>query len=78
LTLSGFATDKLLNNFQLVFSAGFKSAGVVKNITGVVSENEFVVDVMHATLRARSSGSAVTIRISLADLDGRVELNLAR
>jgi hypothetical protein len=48
------------DNFQLVFTAGFKSTGVVENITGVVRENEFVLDVMHATLKAGSSGSAIT------------------
>jgi hypothetical protein len=54
-TLSGFATDKLLNNFQLVFTAGFKSAGVVENITGVVDKNEFIVNVMQTTLKEASS-----------------------
>jgi hypothetical protein len=50
LALSRFATNKFLNNFQLVFTAGFKSAGIMENITGMVRENEFVLDVMHATL----------------------------
>jgi hypothetical protein len=60
LALSRFVTNELLNNLQLVFTARFKSAGVVEDITVVVGENEFVVDVMHATLEAASSRSAVT------------------
>ena len=44
------ATDKFLNDLQLVLSAGLESAGVVEYITVVVCENDFVVDVMHATL----------------------------
>jgi hypothetical protein len=55
-----------LDNFQLVFTTGFKSAGVVENVTGVVRENEFVLDVMHATLEAGSSSSAVTDENKLA------------
>jgi hypothetical protein len=39
-----------LNNLQLLFTASFESAGVVEKITVVVSEDEFVVDVVHATL----------------------------
>jgi hypothetical protein len=39
-----------LNNLQLFFTAGFESAGVVENISVVVSEDEFVLDVMPATL----------------------------
>jgi hypothetical protein len=58
-TLSRFATDKILNNLQLIFTTGLKSAGVVEDITIVVSEDEFVFDVMHATLQAGSSRSAV-------------------
>ncbi len=54
LALSRFATNKFLNNFQLVFTAGFKSAGVVENITGVVDENEFIVNVMQTTLKEAS------------------------
>jgi hypothetical protein len=60
LALSRFTTNKFFNNFQLLCIAGFKSAGVVEKITSVVCENEFVLDVMLATLRARSSESAVT------------------
>jgi len=45
-----FATDKILNNLELFFTASFESAGVVEKITVVVSEDEFILDIMHATL----------------------------
>jgi hypothetical protein len=60
LALARLATNKFLNSLQLVFTARFKSAGVVEKITVVVRENEFVLDVMRATLEAGSSRSAVT------------------
>jgi len=46
------AVDKFLYSFQLVFTARLKSAGVVENIAIVVREDEFVVDVVTATLQA--------------------------
>jgi hypothetical protein len=77
--LARFATYKFLNDLQFVFTAGFESAGIVENITVVVSEDEFVLDVMHATLQAESSRSAATNGnlISLPDLYRGVELNLS-
>jgi len=39
-----------LNNLELFFTASFEPAGVVEKITVVVSEDEFVLDIMHATL----------------------------
>jgi len=50
--LLGFAFDKLLYSLQLVFTARLKSAGVVENIAIVVCEDEFVVDLVLATLQA--------------------------
>jgi len=44
--LLGLTTDKILHNLQLVLTASFESARVVENITGMVLENQFVVDVM--------------------------------
>jgi len=49
-----------LHDLQLVFAACFKSAGVMENIAIMVREDEFVVDMMKATLQAISSRSAVT------------------
>ena len=45
------AFDKLLHRIQLVFTAGLKSTGVVENIAIVVCEDEFIVDVVLATLQ---------------------------
>jgi len=41
-----------LNNLQLAFTTSLKATGVVENVTIVVCEDEFVVDVMLATLEA--------------------------
>jgi len=46
------AFDKFLYHLQLVFTAGLKSTGVVENIAVMVREDEFVVDVVLATLQA--------------------------
>ena len=43
--------DKFFYNFQLVYTARLKSARVVENIAIVVREDEFVVDVVFATLK---------------------------
>ena len=48
--LSRFATDKILDDLQLFFTASFESARVVEKITVVIREGEFVLDVVHATL----------------------------
>jgi len=40
----------MLDNLELLFTASFESARVVEKITVVVIEDEFVVDVVHATL----------------------------
>jgi hypothetical protein len=48
--LSRFATDKILNNLQLIATASFKSTAVVENITVVFREDEFVLYVMQARL----------------------------
>jgi len=50
--LSRLASDKFLYCLQLVFTARLKSAGVMENIAIVVREDEFVVDVVLATLQA--------------------------
>ena len=46
LLLLGLAMDKLLHNLQLVFSTSLKSVRAVENITSMVLEDQFVVDVM--------------------------------
>ena len=46
------ASDEFLYSLQLVFTTRLKSAGVVENIALVVREDEFVVDVVLATLQA--------------------------
>jgi len=48
-----------LHRIQLVFTAGLKSTGVVENIAIVVCEDEFVVDVVLATLQEGFSGPAI-------------------
>jgi hypothetical protein len=49
------ASDKSLDGFQLVCTACLKSARVVENVSTVVRECEFILDVMKATLSTGSS-----------------------
>jgi hypothetical protein len=58
-------TDKILHNLQLRFIPSFKSSGVVENITIVIFEGDFVLDVVQATLRVKSESS----RSAVADKD---------
>ena len=51
--------DKFLYSLQLALTACLESAGVVENIAIVVCEDEFVVDVVLATLQAGLSRSAI-------------------
>jgi hypothetical protein len=68
-----------LNDLQFVFTTGLRSSGVVENITFMISEDYFVLDVMQATLQAGLSGSfiAVLTGISLPNLYRGVELSPA-
>jgi hypothetical protein len=52
--------DKLLHNLQFFIIACLESAVVVENISVVIREDEFVLNIMHATLQVGSSQSAVT------------------
>ena len=59
LFLLWLAFDEFLYNFQFVFAARLKSAGVVKNVAIMVCEDEFVIDVVFTTLQAGILWSAV-------------------
>ena len=48
------AFDEFLYGFQLVCTARLKSTGVVENIAIVIHEDEFVVDIVLATLQGFS------------------------
>jgi hypothetical protein len=50
-----------LNDLQFVFTTGLKSTGVVENITFMISEDYFVLDVMQATLQAGFSGLVIAV-----------------
>ena len=67
-------TNKALHDLQFLATAGYKPAGVVENITVMLREYEFVLDVMQATLQAASSRSVVTGENKLIQppLKGRV------
>ena len=52
LVLLRLAFDKFLYNVQLVFTTRLKSTGVMKNVAVMVREDEFIVDVVLATLQA--------------------------
>jgi hypothetical protein len=53
--LSRLASDKSLDSLQLVFTASLKSAGVMENISFVIREDEFILNVVMATLSTGSS-----------------------
>jgi len=44
------ASDKFSDSLQLVLTAGLKSAGVVENISLMVREDEFILNVVATTL----------------------------
>jgi len=54
-SLPRLASDKFLDSLQFVFTARLKSAGVVENVSIVVREDEFILNVVMATLSAGSS-----------------------
>src|SRR6267142_4275699 len=58
--LPRLTTDKFSNNLYFHFTSSLKAAGVVENVTVAVCDDDFVVDVMQATLLAGCSRSAVT------------------
>jgi hypothetical protein len=49
------ASDKFLDGLQLVCTACLKSARVVENVSIMVREGEFIVDVVKTTLSTGSS-----------------------
>jgi len=55
LPLSRLASDKFLDSLQLVLTARLKSAGVVENISLMVCEDEFILNIVLATLSTGSS-----------------------
>jgi hypothetical protein len=48
--LSRLASDKFSDSLQLVFTPRLKSAGVMENVSVVVREDEFIVNVVKAPL----------------------------
>ena len=59
--------DKFLGNLQLVCTACLKSTGVVENVSKVIREDEFILNIVKATLSTESSLSSV------ADKNMRIE-----
>jgi len=53
--LSRPVSDKLLDSLQLVLAAGLKSTGVMENISFMVREDEFMLNIVMATLSTGSS-----------------------
>ena len=53
--LPRLVSDKFLDGLQLVCTACLKSARVVENVSIVVRECEFILDVVKATLSTGSS-----------------------
>jgi hypothetical protein len=53
-------TDKILHDLQLFFRTRFQSAGVVEDISVMVFEDDFVLDVMPTTLHKHGSSLSAT------------------
>jgi hypothetical protein len=67
-------SNKVLHNLQFLVVSRLKSAGIMKNITVMIGENELVVNPVLATL---CEGSVVTDRwCGITNLPGWFELNL--
>jgi hypothetical protein len=49
------AGDEFLDSVQLAFTARLKSTGVMENISLMVREDEFILNIVMATLSAESS-----------------------
>jgi hypothetical protein len=69
-----------LHNSQLVSTAGLESTRIVENITLMIGENEFVLDVVLATLHKQINDDQPSLtRTSLSNLHSRPEfMMLAR
>jgi len=53
--LARLSLDEFLHDLQLRLTTRLESAGVVENIAIMSFENDFVIDMMEATLQPRSS-----------------------
>jgi hypothetical protein len=53
LLLLQLMTDEILDNLQLILTATLKSVGIIKNITLMCHENEFILDAMQAMLQLK-------------------------
>lgn len=42
--------NELLNNHQLFVATRLESAGIVKNVSGIIGEHKFIIDVVLMTL----------------------------
>jgi hypothetical protein len=76
--LSGFFSNKVLHNLQFLVVSRLKSAGIMKNITVMIGENELVINPVLATL---CEGSVATDRLAdrwcgITNLHGWFEFNL--
>ena len=49
------SSDEFSHDLQLIFTTSLKPTGVVENITIVSFKNEFVIDIMVATLQSQLS-----------------------
>ena len=74
--LARLANDKFLDGLQLVCTACLKSTRVMENVSIVVREGEFIVDVVKATLSTEWSRSAVDERTRGSNLCRGFEFNL--
>jgi|HubBroStandDraft_3_1064219.scaffolds.fasta_scaffold1020416_1 hypothetical protein len=54
--LSRLLSNKFLHDPQFLVTTGLESTGIVKNITVIVGEHEFILDAVLATL-VRESGT---------------------
>jgi hypothetical protein len=63
-----------LHNSQLVSTAGLESTRIVENITLMIGEDEFILDVVLATLHKQINDDQPSLtRTSISNLHSRLE-----
>jgi hypothetical protein len=67
-------SNKLLHDLQFLVATGFESAGIVKNVTAMIGEDKFILDVVLATLSKDQAQPKRCTRDT--NVNGRVKSNL--
>jgi hypothetical protein len=67
---STLASNEFLQNFKFLCATRFDSARIVKNVTQMIGEHKFVVDVVLASLAPCLEATEREVLLSLTSIDG--------